>query len=151
MVDSNQYTTIMYSIDKYSIRTSTWTLIVTFGKNLWTSLGVTAVHAWHPAKQTNVIEMSQLHTRSHRSRSAVLVTVMMVDHLPGLKPTSWTKVGLQAQKRWENLVMRVSRYSPLSSGAWMCLKKSLSALGRNWLLKLWSVTSSSRTSRLQIR
>lgn len=68
--------------------------------------------------------------------------------LPGLRPSSLIKSGLQAQNLWENFVMRVSRYSPRSSGAWMCLKNSLSAFGKNWFLKLCSVTRSSKTSLL---
>lgn len=74
--------------------------------------------------------------------------VCVCKYLPGLRPSSWTRLGLQVQNLWLNLVMRVSKYSPLSSGAWMCLKNSRRALGRNWLLKLWRVTNSSRTSRL---
>lgn len=37
--------------------------------------------------------------------------------LPGLRPSSRIRSGLQAQNLCENFVMRVSRYSPRSSGA----------------------------------
>lgn len=68
--------------------------------------------------------------------------------LPGLRPSSLIKSGLQAQNLCENFVISVSRYSPRSSGAWMWRKNSLSALGKNWFLKLCSVTRSSKTSLL---
>lgn len=68
--------------------------------------------------------------------------------LPGLRPSSRIKSGLQAQNLCENFVIRVSRYSPRSSGAWIWRKNSLSALGKNWFLKLCNVTRSSKTSLL---
>lgn len=68
--------------------------------------------------------------------------------LPGLRPSSRIRSGLQAQNLCENFVIRVSRYSPRSSGAWIWRKNSLSALGKNWFLKLCNVTRSSKTSLL---
>lgn len=69
--------------------------------------------------------------------------------LPGLRPSSRIRSGLQAQNLCENFVIRVSRYSPRSSGAWIWRKNSLNAFGKNWFLKLCKVTRSSKTSLLK--
>lgn len=97
----------------------------------------------HSATGKQVVSICRLmHTHMHTHTNTEL-------SLPGLRPSSRMRSGLQAQNLCENLVIRVSRYSPRSSGAWIWRKNSLSAFGKNWFLKLCKVTRSSKTSLLK--
>lgn len=90
------------------------------------------------AKLMHVCTYTHTHSHTHTELS-----------LPGLRPSSRIRSGLQAQNLCENFVIRVSRYSPRSSGAWIWRKNSLNAFGKNWFLKLCKVTRSSKTSLLR--